>query len=141
MKKIVLAISLLVGLNSFAQNRVCSTMENFDRLKNNHPEMISQMEEIEVQTQNFIQNEQVARAIGGSNSTLAVRNIPVVVHVLYNTSSQNISDAQIQSQITILNNDFRKLNADRVNIPSTFSAFNFSTSLATSFEHFGPLGF
>jgi hypothetical protein len=140
MKKIVLAISLLVGLNSFAQNRACSTMENFDRLKNNHPEMISQMEEIEVQTQNFIQSQQTSRTIGGTNSVMVVRNIPVVVHVLYNTSAQNISDAQILSQITILNNDFRKLNADRVNVPSTFSALAVDAEINFCLASVSPTG-
>ncbi|WP_435522571.1 hypothetical protein [Chryseobacterium indoltheticum] len=38
--------------------------------------------------------------------------IPVVVHVLYKTAQQNISDAQILSQITALNQDFRKQNTD-----------------------------
>ncbi len=46
--------------------------------------------------------------------------IPVVVHVVYNTSAQNISNAQIQSQITILNNDFRRLNADAGLTPTDF---------------------
>ncbi len=52
----------------------------------------------------------------------AVITIPVVVHVLYNTSAQNITDAQIQSQMTVLNNDFRKLNSDWTNTPSTFTS-------------------
>jgi len=34
--------------------------------------------------------------------------IPVVVHVIHDGGSNNISDAQIQSQITVLNEDFRK---------------------------------
>lgn len=123
MKKITLAISLLVGLNSFAQNRECATMGNFDRLKVEHPEIISQMENIENQTNQFIQNQQTAKLIAGNtNSIFAVVNIPVVVHVLYNTASQNISDAQIQSQIKILNDDFRKLNADVTRVPSTFTS-------------------
>jgi hypothetical protein len=47
--------------------------------------------------------------------------IPVVVHVVYNTTAQNISDAQIHSQITALNQDFRRLNADAVNTPAAFA--------------------
>ncbi len=47
-------------------------------------------------------------------------NIPVVVHVVYNTPEQNISDAQIQSQLTALNNDFSNQNADKVNRPAVF---------------------
>lgn len=38
--------------------------------------------------------------------------IPVVVHVLYYSSAQNISDAQVQSQIDVLNEDFTATNRD-----------------------------
>lgn len=46
--------------------------------------------------------------------------IPVVVHVLFSNDQQNISEAQIRSQIDVLNKDFRKLNADTVFIPAAF---------------------
>jgi hypothetical protein len=46
--------------------------------------------------------------------------IPVVIHVLYNDASQNISDAQILSQIISLNQDYRRLNADAINTPFPF---------------------
>src|SRR5688572_16505690 len=48
--------------------------------------------------------------------------IPVVVHVLYNTAAQNISDAQIKSQIDVLTADFRKKNADVSLVPAPFAA-------------------
>ena len=38
-----------------------------------------------------------------------VKTIPVVVHVIHNGGAENISDAQILSQIQALNEDFRKL--------------------------------
>ena len=41
-----------------------------------------------------------------SNDNLGLITIPVVVHVLHNTTAQNISDAQIQSQIDVLNTAF-----------------------------------
>ena len=47
--------------------------------------------------------------------------IPVVVYVVYNNSAQNISDAQIISQIQVLNEDFRRMNADQANTPSAFA--------------------
>jgi len=49
--------------------------------------------------------------------------IPVVIHVLYNNSKENISDAQIHSQIDALNRDYRKQNPDTANIPSYYSSF------------------
>lgn len=54
-----------------------------------------------------------------------VYNLPVVVHVIHNNNavgtSFNISNAQILSQIAVLNEDFRKLNADTSSIPSVFA--------------------
>jgi hypothetical protein len=70
--------------------------------------MIHQLEEIENQTQNFVLSNH-----DNQNARLAnIIKIPVVVHVLYRTTQENISQAQIQSQIDVLNADFRKLNAD-----------------------------
>ncbi len=46
--------------------------------------------------------------------------IPVVVHVVYQTPAQNISDNQIRSQIQVLNEDFRKKNKDTHYIPAAF---------------------
>ena len=46
--------------------------------------------------------------------------IPVVVHVLHNTSEEDISDAQIKSQIDVLNADFRLKNADVSSVPAVF---------------------
>jgi pregnancy-associated plasma protein-A len=46
--------------------------------------------------------------------------IPTVVHVVYKTNAQNISDAQIKSQIDVLNADFRKKNADVSTTPAVF---------------------
>ncbi len=47
--------------------------------------------------------------------------IPVVVHVLYNQTIENISDLQIQSQITSLNADFSRTNPDFVKVPGVFA--------------------
>jgi hypothetical protein len=46
--------------------------------------------------------------------------IPVVVHVVYNSPDQNISNDQIRSQIHTLNQDFRKKNKDAAYIPAAF---------------------
>lgn len=46
--------------------------------------------------------------------------IPVVVHILYHTPSEKISDARVQSQIEVLNKSFRRQNADSVKTPSYF---------------------
>ena len=47
--------------------------------------------------------------------------IPVVVHVVYNTEEQNISDEQIATQIEVLNRDFRATNPDIATVPAPFT--------------------
>jgi hypothetical protein len=50
-----------------------------------------------------------------------VTQIPAVVHVVYSNPAGNITDAQIQSQIDVLNRDFRATNPDRTKVPSVWS--------------------
>ncbi len=74
--------------------------------------MQQRREAIERQTAAFVKS-------GGAHDR-AVVTIPVVVHVVWHTAVENVSLAQIQSQLVVLNDDFRKLNADIVNVPAPF---------------------
>jgi len=64
---------------------------------------------------------QGTKSLGVSTETYT---IPVVVHVIHNGEAigtgSNISDAQIQSQIDVLNKDFRRLNSDANKTPNDF---------------------
>lgn len=46
--------------------------------------------------------------------------IPVVVHVVYKSEVENISEEQIRSQIDVLNKDFRARNDDVAKVPAAF---------------------
>jgi hypothetical protein len=59
----------------------------------------------------------------GGNPGSSLITIPVVVHIVYNTAAQNISDAQVRSQIEVLNRDYQKLNPDTTAIPEYYSSF------------------
>ena len=48
------------------------------------------------------------------------RIIPVVVHILHDGNDNNITKAQIEDQIRVLNEDFNRLNPDSVNTPERF---------------------
>ena len=61
-------------------------------------------------------------ATGRDTLANEVINIPVVIHLLYNNNTQNISDSQIISQLKVLNLDYSKLNPDIVNIPNVFAS-------------------
>src|SRR5262249_20802543 len=58
--------------------------------------------------------------------------IAVVVHVVYNNRSENISAAQIKSQIAVLNKDFRAKNLDKTKVPLAWKGL-----VADAGLHFG----
>lgn len=66
--------------------------------------------------------------------------IPVVVHLLFNNASQNISDAQVLSQIKALNEDFRRLNVDASNTPSAFLPFAADSRIMFCLAQVDPTG-
>ncbi|MCC5468555.1 hypothetical protein [Pelosinus baikalensis] len=90
--------------------RTCGTSEVDRRLLKESAEYRAARSQIESMTQHFMQS---ARA----NALTDVTKIPVVVHVVWNTPEQNISDEQIQSQIKVLNRDFRAKNPDISQVP------------------------
>lgn len=64
---------------------------------------------------------------GNPNNTVnrtggTVIKIPVVVHILYHTTAEKISDELVISQIEMLNRCFRHRNADSVKTPSAFKS-------------------
>lgn len=117
MKQLTLILLVLTaGIGITNAQRKCGAMEHLQMITQQDPAILQAREEIEQFTQTYINN-------GGPEANgRAVVTIPVVVHVVYNTATQNISDAQIQSQLTVLNNDFRKLNADWAGTPSAFQS-------------------
>lgn len=52
----------------------------------------------------------------------AAKIIPVVVHIIHNYGAENISDEQVFDAMRIVNEDFRKLNADISQVVPAFSS-------------------
>lgn len=101
-------IGLVVGL-------ICSITADGQRcIFDHHHELTS--ERANVPARIMASAEPLARSTVRSTITL-----PVVVHVLYRTDRQNISKEQIQSQIDVLNEDFRANNDNIGSTPRVFS--------------------
>jgi len=60
------------------------------------------------------------RATGEDLKKARVVTIKTVVNVVYNTAEQNISAAQINSQISAMNKDFRATNPDKTKTPAAW---------------------
>lgn len=111
----LLALMLAFTTAIWAQDhRNCGTTEYMEQQMLQQPEYQRNLDAIEEHTQRFIKNHQ------HQHNSRTVITIPVVVHVVWNTTAENISDNQIFSQINVLNEDFRKMNADVSQVPTIF---------------------
>ncbi len=54
--------------------------------------------------------------------TQSVYTIPVVVHIVWKDSTENLADSVVLSQMDVLNEDFRRLNADAGNLRPMFDS-------------------
>jgi len=125
MKKLpIIILSICSFLTAQAQEfKKCAADEIYHQHLISNPGLLQSRNEIEAHTKAFIQN------YNPNNAQRAIITIPVVFHIVYRNATQNISDAQILSQIEVLNEDFRLLNPNfEAYTPSVFQ------TLAADFE-------
>jgi hypothetical protein len=92
--------------------RRCATMTVHRRLLDRDPNYRVRRERLE----NLILARKRGRVRGRAGTTI----VPVVVHVVYRTLTENISTEQVASQIDVLNEDFAKRNPDAESVPSVW---------------------
>jgi hypothetical protein len=133
-KPILIALLGLSATGLFAQEvyRDCGVMEVDARLRLEDPEYAARQQAIEEFTANYIANH--------AGETRTVVTIPVVVHVVYNNATENISDAQVLSQIDVLNADFRRTNADASSTLATFVGVAADTEIEFCMATVDPSG-
>ena len=103
----------------------CSAAEKHSGMLQSNPAVALRFQQLQQQYRQYLTSER-------RSGSRALVTIPVVVHVVHDGDSigadENIPDAQIFSQMDVLNRDYRKLNPDSANIPSVFKP------LAADFE-------
>jgi hypothetical protein len=113
MAKFIFLLVLILGSQFIYAQRNCGTTEYLNHCKAQNPVLASEMEKI---------NERLHQLEATPQKNRQLITIPVVVHILYQNAEQDISDQQIFSQIDVLNEDYRKLNANASSIPAAFSS-------------------
>lgn len=118
MKKFVLsavfAITPFIYSGLFAQhNDWCGTDRKMEEIRQKYPERQVEWENL---NQWIEENAEYIKSTSESGQYI----IPMVVHVIHNYGTENISDAQIVDAIRILNEDYNKQNTDTANIVPTF---------------------
>jgi hypothetical protein len=111
---LLLSATFALSLHGQTQLNHCGTMPLLEQHQQQNPGLSANMLAAEQAAAQWLHNNPTANKAG------QVVTIPVVVHVVYADSTMNISDAQVLSQIEILNEDFRRLNADAANTRSVF---------------------
>lgn len=125
----------LACLNAAAQSGHCASSNKMQELLAADPDLQQRRDDIEAFTEKWI------REHADNLNERGGITIPVVVHVVYNTSEQNISDFQIQTQIAVLNEDYRKLNGDVGNVPSVWSNLVADVGIEFALATCNPNGF
>ncbi|MES2591811.1 MAG: M43 family zinc metalloprotease [Bacteroidota bacterium] len=99
----------------------CGSMHEQNKLFNANPKLKQQFIEREAKLAlQDVQDYANGYMENKGKQQLPIYIIPVVVHVIHQGGAENISDAQVVDAIRILNEDFRKLNANASNTVSQF---------------------
>jgi PKD repeat protein len=108
MRKIFSLLLVAFSITTATAQKICYTTEAVNHRRAIDPLYDHLMEEAE----QALLKHQATGYQDPFYSNRAVRTIPVVFHILYNTTAQNVSDALIQQTLAQVNADFRKLNSD-----------------------------
>ena len=84
--------------------------------------------------------EDEIQAIINSRSSFFSKTIPVVVHIIYNDSYSNISNAQVNSALIAINEDFNADNSDYNNVVSAFSSIKSDVGISFALASIDPDG-
>lgn len=122
MKYLILLFVTLGSMAHVVAQRACGTGAYWQALLNGDPELRLRYAETERIAGNPLPVSKKSQETGIAEPP--VITIPVVIHVLYQTPEQNISNDRIQSQLKILNDDFRKRNSDTSLIPAAFASLS-----------------
>jgi hypothetical protein len=111
------AFLFIVCTTAVAQNvSRCSSYDYQQQLVNANPALQQVIDQEEANTAAFVANH----PNGVQSRSICV--IPVVFHVVYGTTAQNISNQRIFDQVAVLNKDYRKLNTDASLVPSVWTS-------------------
>ncbi|MGL4232412.1 MAG: zinc metalloprotease [Casimicrobium sp.] len=100
------------SLKNIAAQRRCGTMQVHHSLLELYPSYRKCL--------NTLEHQCIERRRTAARERATSYRVEVVVHVLYNAAKENISTAQVKSQLTVLNRDFRATNPDRSKTPAVW---------------------
>ncbi len=141
--EVIFVSTLMMPGRLFAQEILpCGTSENHAILLQSDPQFSENQKQLEEFTNAHVEQYLTDRLQRGSQkgSASVVKTIPVVFHIIHYGGLENISKAQVQSAIDVLNEDFRRLNSDTANTPPAFKAIGADTEIEFKLATLDPNG-
>ncbi len=114
-------------------HRTCTTMAHNQLMMEAYPAFRRLLSDLERETRARLAEPQTFAADEPVT-------IPVAVHVVWRTDAENISDAQIASQIDVLNADYAAANPDRARIPGVWQGLSVDSGVRFRLASTGPDG-
>lgn len=113
MKKLLLSSIFLFGaFNSIAQEQhtdhFCSAVTMMEKAIADDPSILERRANKKIALQQYLENKKQQKSAVDNPNFI----IPVVVHIIHDYTSSNISDAQVQDAMRIINEDFNLENED-----------------------------
>ncbi len=137
---LLLSAILLYDLATAQTNGWCSTMEHTFRQLQSNPQFAQQYEGMKT----FLYQANQSNAQRATDANAQTIYIPVVFHIVHNGDAlgtgENISDAQIMSQLTAMNLHYTAQDANLVNVPAAFAPLIGNCNIQFCLAKFDPDG-
>ncbi|MGC1851650.1 MAG: zinc metalloprotease [Solirubrobacterales bacterium] len=114
--------------------RACGQMVVNELLAETQPEYRDRRLEAERQTREAIESGEASRVTG------ELITIPVVVHIVLEEGEGEISDEQVESQIEVLNRDYRAENPDVESVPAVWAGLVTDSNIQFALAEEDPEG-
>jgi len=127
---LTLTLFVLTIVQALAQTHPCGFNNYMEQRYEEEPDLLEMREQYEVEIQSII----------NSRSYFSQKVIPVVIHIIYNDSYSNISNSQVYSALTALNEDFNASNSDYSSVVSSFSGVKSDVEITFTLANIDPSG-
>lgn len=122
---VVLGFFMFIGSSRAQESdnlKHCGADEAQNKVFLEHPEIYEAYKLMEAQDLKKDQEDFKSGYRNARMSSGPVYKIPIVFHIVHNYGTENITDAQVIDAVRILNEDYRKLNADTSSVVAEFKS-------------------
>ena len=129
--------SMFAGENTGLKR--CGQTEYEDYLRTQDP-LYDQIKENAMKVVQAKMEAMESARLNGNTEVYANYMIPIVVHVIYKTAAENVSDAKVIAAVAQLNMDWARTNTDAGNTPAVWQSISVNTQIQFCLAKKDPSG-